>query len=78
MYTDMHEYTYIHEYTCMHVYRCEWDEVIGFDERLVYFNDHKYLFLFELLDFVHTTNDMDDDTSKHKKKAPSKVCSKVQ
>ena len=53
--------------------RCEWDEVIGFDENIHYFNDEKYLFLFELLDFVHSTGDLDEGAAKRKKKSQSKV-----
>ena len=52
---------------------CDWEEAIGFDERLQYFNNSQYLFIFELLDFVHTTDDMDEDRVKRKNKAPGKV-----
>ena len=52
---------------------CEWEETIGFDERLRYFNDSKYLFMFELLDFVHTRDDIEDDNLARKKKRPGKV-----
>jgi hypothetical protein len=47
--------------------KCEWEETIGFDERLKYFNDPKLLFIFELLDFVHTTDDMEEELGKRKK-----------
>ena len=50
---------------------CGWEETIGFDEHVGNFDKHEFIFLFELLDFVHTTDEMDDDHSTRKKKKAS-------
>ncbi|KAJ1480747.1 WD40-repeat-containing domain protein, partial [Baffinella frigidus] len=39
--------------------KCEWEELIGLDERLAYFMNPRYVLFFELLDFVHSSEEME-------------------
>ena len=52
----------------------QWEETIGFDERLGAFNKPEHLFMFELLDFVAgNQDDVDEDARKKKNEAGNLV-----